>query len=559
MVYKPKCLGKDNVHKPDYLVKLYTVETGPGVGEEVAFTWCKECGAVSVDKQYDGRFNSTIVDLKFPKVVGLEKNYLNKNNQDFSKNHRNLYNLGFPDFIMKKIGILLLFLLIIPSVLAINLTIDKQSINEVMIVETNDPAIINLQVTNNENSDNFRFYTFFGLGLEPTKKVSINKGETKEVELKILPREDYKPRGFTTFEYFIKASDDTEMAQKLTINVIDVKDAFEIGTQKIDPQSSSIEIYVYNKVNFDFKEVQAKFDSPFFKLDQKFDIGPNEKEVFKINLNKEDFNELTAGFYTLEAEISYKEVNAILESNIEFEEKDIVETTSNQYGFIINKKIIQKSNEGNKIAEATTTVKKNIISRVFTSFEPEPSIVNREGFSVYYTWNYQLNPGETYTINVKTNWIIPFAIIILIILIVFLTKIFLRRDLVLKKRVHFVRAKGGEFALKVSIIVSAKKFLEKAHVTDRLPPLVKIYEKFLGEQPSKVDISRKRIEWNFEKLEQGERRVLSYIIYSKVGVLGKFALPRASAIYEREGKIKESSSNQTYFIAEQVGKEKESY
>jgi len=61
--------------------------------------------------------------------------------------------------------------------------------------------------------------------------------------------------------------------------------------------------------------------------------------------------------------------------------------------------------------------------------------------------------------------------------------------------------------------------------------------------------------WNFEKLEAGERRIISYIIYSKIGVLGKFALPPTTAIYEKDGKIKETESNKAFFIAEERKKE----
>jgi len=45
---------------------------------------------------------------------------------------------------------------------------------------------------------------------------------------------------------------------------------------------------------------------------------------------------------------------------------------------------------------------------------------------------------------------------------------------------------------------------------------------------------------------------MTYIIYSKVGVLGRFALPTATAIYEKEGNIHETESNKAFFMAEQV-------
>ena len=85
----------------------------------------------------------------------------------------------------------------------------------------------------------------------------------------------------------------------------------------------------------------------------------------------------------------------------------------------------------------------------------------------------------------------------------------------------------------------------------KLPSIVRIYERFGGEQPSKVNEKTRRIEWNFEKMDEGEVRTISYIIYSKVGVLGKFTLPTATAIYERDGKICEDYSNRAYFIAEE--------
>ena len=72
--------------------------------------------------------------------------------------------------------------------------------------------------------------------------------------------------------------------------------------------------------------------------------------------------------------------------------------------------------------------------------------------------------------------------------------------------------------------------------------------------PKKVDEKNKRIEWYFDRLQAGETRMISYIIYSKVGVLGKFALPTTTAIYEKEGEIHEAESNQAFFIAEQARK-----
>lgn len=459
----------------------------------------------------------------------------------------------------KQILIVLAILILLPIVLAINLVVEKQSSNEVMIVDVGEPAIVDLQVTNNGQDDSFLFYTFFGQGVEPSQRIQINAGEIKNIQLKFFPRQDDGLRGFSTFEYFIQSFDKSQLNKKITINLIDLKDAFEIGSQEIDPESNTITIYVKNKVNTDFNEMEASLSSPFFTLDQEFSLGPNEKKTFEINLNKEDFDKLLAGFYTLNAKITYKDIEANLDSQIKFVERDLLKTTKDTYGFIINTEIIEKENQGNTITDSTTTIKKNIISRMFTTFNPEPSKIERQGTKVYYTWDRQINPGETLEIKVRTNWVLPFIILILLIVILIVVKRYSEKDLILRKRISFVQAKGGEFALKVTVFVKARKYLEKVNVIDRLPPLVKVYERFLNETPSKIDEHKKRIEWAFERLEEGERRVLSYIIYSKVGVLGKFALPQTTGIYEFQGKIKETSSNKVFFVAEQIKKRSENF
>lgn len=452
---------------------------------------------------------------------------------------------------MKKLFVLLILVLVLPSVLAINLVVEKQSSNEVMIQDLSEPAVFDLKITNTGESDSFQFYNLLGFSMAPKGTVQINKGDTKEIKLMVYPREGFDLRGFYTFEYFIRGQDSTEISQKLMMKIVELENAFEIGSGEIDPESNSMEIYIHNKEKFDFKDINVNFSSVFFDFEENFQLGANEKKIFDVQLNKEDFKKLIAGFYTLNAELTVEDLNTKIEGIIEFSEKDILEVTKKNYGIIINTQIIEKKNKGNVLVESEIAIKKNIISRLFTSFNPEPDIVERKGFIVNYMWYGEIKPGETLEVVIKTNWIIPLILAFFVILIVALTKYYSRTDLILRKKVSFVKAKGGEFALKVSIIVHSKKHVERVNVIDRLPSLVKIYEKFGGEKPTRVNEKGKRIEWDLDKLDAGETRVLSYIIYSKIGVVGKFALPEATSIYEHEGKIHESSSNKIFFIAEQ--------
>ena len=449
----------------------------------------------------------------------------------------------------KSVLLLLAFILVAPSIIAMNLEIEKQSTNEVMILGLNAPATFDLRINNLGASQEIMFYSFFSLDVYPKGTTHIEGRETQDVALKIYPPEKIKT-GYYTFDYFIRNDKDEEISQTLTVNVINFEDAFEIGSAEFDPESKTLTVYIHNKVSFNFENISVKFSSPFFDFSKQFNLGPNQRNDFTITLDKEDFKKLMAGYYTFQADVEAKSVKTNLEGTLKFSEKDILTTNKKTYGVIINTNLIEKTNEGNVITKTETVIKKNVLSRLFTHFSPEPNTVERDGFAVYYTWYNEIAPGDTLKITVRTNWLLPLVIVLLVVLVVILVKKTSNRNLVLKKKVMFVNAKGGEFALKVMILVEAKNYIEKISVIDRLPFLTKVHEKFGGERPSRIDEKNKRIEWNFDRLQPGEKRVFSYIIYSRIGILGKFALPPATAVYEREGNVKESQSNQAFFMLE---------
>lgn len=461
---------------------------------------------------------------------------------------------------IKKTLVLFCIILIIPSVLAINLDVKKQSANEVSILSIDSPTIFNLEITNNEKTDEFTFYNLLGFIMEPSENVKIEEGQTKNISVIIYPRENFNYKGYYVLKYFIKGEDESVQEEQLTINFIELKDAFEIGSESIDPKSNKITLYLKNKENIYFKEINATFTSAFFNIEKTFELTPYEKKEFEITLNKEDFKKLMAGFYTLDTQIVTSNQKAEIEGMIQFVEENILTTISKEYGLFVHTKTIKKTNEGNLISSTTTQIKKNIISRLFTSFSHSPDIIERKNFIITYTWNKSLKPGESLDIKVKTNWFYPFILALLVVIITIITKQYSLKPLELTKKVHFVRTKGGELALKVTIKVKARKYVNRINIIDRLPPLVKFYEKFGVEAPSHVDEKNRRLEWEIDHLEQGEARVLSYIVYSKIGVLGKFSLPSATAVYEIDGKVYETISNKAFFVSEQqIGEEKDEW
>lgn len=441
-------------------------------------------------------------------------------------------------------------LFLLSTISALSLQVEKISSNEVMVEGLNKPVTFDLRITNNGANESIDFYSLVGFQIYPAGKTQILSEETKDIKLEVYPVGEFDYLGNYKFPYYIRGKSG-EMEGSLMFLRIKFPQAFKVSTEDISPDSKSTIVTITNTENFNFGNTKVTFSSPFYETEKSFTLGPKEKRNFTIDLNKEKYLGLEARFYTLTTEIAVDNQKAKYETTINYIEKELIKTTESSNGLIINTKTIQKINEGNIVGKSDVTLGKNIITRLFTTFSPEPDIVERRGFNIYYTWNKEINPGERLDISVKTNYTFPLIIVLLIVAIVILVKLYTRSNLVLRKQVTFVRAKGGEFALKVSIFVNAKTFIEKVNIIDRLPPLVKLYEKFGVERPSKFDSKMRRLEWAFPSLQAEETRVLSYIIYSKVGILGKFALPSTMGMYEKDGDLHETESNRAYFVAEQ--------
>ncbi|MEK6840672.1 MAG: hypothetical protein AABX79_01835, partial [Nanoarchaeota archaeon] len=329
-------------------------------------------------------------------------------------------------------------LILIPNVIAANVVVEKKSQNEVLIADLENPSVVfDISIKNNGPSGTFEFYNLAGFSMSP-EKIAINSGETKEIQLSLSPIGRISQRGFYTIPYFIRtagAGSGSDQEESLTFKIIDLKDAFEIGSGDVDPQSQSIEIYIKNLESVDFGDVSVEFSSAFFDIKENFALGPSEIKRTSVQLNQRDFKSLMAGFYTLEAQVTALGKETSVEGVIKFVEKDILTTTKKDYGFLINTQIITKTNEGNTVASSETIIKKNILSRLFTTFAPTPDIVERDGFSVYYTWTRDITPGEALEIEVKTNWLFPLLLIVVIVAVVVFVRKYTGTSLILRKRV----------------------------------------------------------------------------------------------------------------------------
>lgn len=444
-----------------------------------------------------------------------------------------------------------IFLVFISLASAINLEIEKEVINEVVIIEFDNPAIFEFTITNLNETDSFEFYSLVGVDITPGDPFIMAGGETKKVLVEITALESAKRNpGYYNFVYKIKGSNTGIQEDRLKIKIVSLKNAIELSADNINPDSAETTVHLINKEDFAFDKVEAEFSSVFFQFKKSFSLPALGKKSFTADLIKDEFKTLTAGPYMLDANIKIGNVSETIGSTIKFLEKSGLSTEESEEGFFVARHEITKKNEGNTQAVAEVSLEKNIISRLFTTFNIAPNKIERQGNRVLYLWQLELRPDESLTVIARTNWLFPVIIIIAIISIIFLAQIYLVSDLIVKKKIKFVKTKGGEFALKVSINLKARRFVEKINIIDKLPPIVKLYERYGTIAPDRIDEKNRRIEWNIESLNEGEESILSYIVYSKIGIIGKFELPSAKGVYEREGKIKETESNKVFFVSE---------
>ena len=149
---------------------------------------------------------------------------------------------------MKKIGLLVAFLLIFPLVFAIELKVTKQISEEVLVLGVENPAVFNIQIKNSGQTDDFEFFNLLGFSMAPKGTTRIKQGETANIELIIYPRQDFQSRGFYNFNYYIRsASNKGTIPEVAILKIVDLKDAFEIGVKEFDPESEKVKVYIKNK------------------------------------------------------------------------------------------------------------------------------------------------------------------------------------------------------------------------------------------------------------------------------------------------------------------------
>ena len=123
----------------------------------------------------------------------------------------------------------------------------------------------------------------------------------------------------------------------------------------------------------------------------------------------------------------------------------------------------------------------------------------------------------------------------------------------IKKKAIRVRTKSGVFATKIVLSVENKgKEVTDLRIIDRLPAFTELIPEKFG-TVSPTEIRKKTLIWHLDKLGKNEEIMFSYIVYSKVSIVGKLEIPLTVATYQNaKGAVKESKSNKIFVLASDV-------
>lgn len=445
---------------------------------------------------------------------------------------------------------LIMFLIIsLSSLAAASLNVEKIDKGSVVIAELDNPAVFEFIINNPEGNDTAEIYSFLGVSFSPRGTFDLVPRENR-IEVKAYPNKEVrKNSGTFKFQYEINTQNQGIFKDSLTIKIVPLKNSLSVKAFQLHVEDKSASLEIKNLQNTHLENLKLQFNSVFFNSGINVSLKPYESNNISIPIDSSQIQTLVAGNYVFNTKIIYDGAETTLDETIKYLESENLALSADSQGIIVRKRTIAKENKGNVPLTAQLETTRDIISRLFTIHSLEPQTVERKGLLVTYTWSKTLQPSESFSITTTTNYTMPFILIILIIIIGVFVKLYTRTAVILTKRVFFVRTKGGEFALKVRLNIRTKKNIENIQIIDKLPGGTQLYEKF-GVKPDRIDSTMRRLFWDIQKLNTGEERIYSYIIYSKVKVFGRFELPPASAVFDKNGGKEHVFSNRAFFVSE---------
>lgn len=454
---------------------------------------------------------------------------------------------------MKKALILsLIFMVAALQLSAAALEIEKVDKGSVIIADGNNPAKFEFAIRNTGESAYYEMYSLIGVTFTPRGLFLLTGGgAVNTFDVEVYPTEEIRrdQRGWFSFEYELRSESGSITKDTMRVRIVELQDVLEVKALDLAQDKESATLTIQNLENAHLRDIKLSVSSPLFEGTKTVSLDPYQTLTFTMLLDEDKLHGKEAGTYEGTVVATLDDAEASLPFTIRYLERTGLGVNEYAEGLILRTVTTEKTNVGNVPTQAEISHTRNLLTRLFTNNDPAPTEVNKNGFFVEYIWRDTLAPAEKLSASTTTNYTIPFILLLLVIGGVIAVRVFTLRNVSVTKRVSAIKTKGGQFALRVRVSIKARSHIDNIQLIDRVPAVMKLYDQFTV-RPTTMDTATRRLIWNIPRLNAGEERVFTYIVYSKINLVGKFEMPSALAVFEKEGQTHEVSSNTTYVVSD---------
>lgn len=428
-------------------------------------------------------------------------------------------------------------------------------------------AKFRLNVTNNyaeEMDFKIELFTMQLSWFQPTSAtLTVPSGQTKSLEIISRPSEDALAgnKGFHVYIKPEKYPEDQirrESYVKVQRNKSMIITSFNLSNKTLQPKDTI-------KLSAEAKNVGASY-ARGYRLS--FDLVTKQKEKEMPRLRpgetfsatvEETIGDYIHGNYNLTVQL--KDVanktrdqrrSLIQVGDVE----QVEETRSRKQRYLWASYQIKLENEGNIKADRAVEAKVSSLLSPLVTVNREAAKTYTEGNQKVYQWQVSnLEPGESTVINYRINY----WVLIIIVALIVITTSFAYRELKTGKIIKRADKIDGQHSIKLFVRNKTHRTLKQVKVTDHVPGIADLVEKYDAKEPVKVQEGSEQttISWEIGNIDPGEERILNYRIKQKIETEGTVELPQAQLDYEERGKEKTRKSNKVYADFSREQKEEE--
>ena len=453
----------------------------------------------------------------------------------------------------KTVSLILIF--IMASSLATSFSAEMKVVDRTASID--DPAIFNITVENDYGSqDRFRIssiqsppVTSSWFDYEYSK--TVEAGEKESFRLEVMPEENsiQQNYAFTVNLRSFRNDESEEMESFFTVkNKYDLKiTSFQVSDNRVKPGDEiDISATVENTASDTIENFTVRAEGFNSTIDKKGAILDSGDSI-RYNFNLDVPDKRTPAEEKISLSV-YKDGERTQSSSqtVEVEEvKNIERNTIEENMLLMKTEKVELKNTGNVEDEAKVEKTLPVYLDPLTDFEPEPE-ERTEGADQYYTWNVQLEPGESKQVSYTVSYVPAFGFVALLFLGVLGFKK-LQTDLSISKNAE---KREGEIKVRLKLQNNSNTSLIQLDVKDFVPDIAEVPQEFDMAKPVvKKTSNGTKLEWHIESLEPGEQRILEYTVKPLVEVEGGVKLDPAKVLKNGE-RMKETDKVEVDFQPE---------